>query len=60
MNFLFSNFKISLLTDGIAVLLCTVVFILLVLWINVADFALSTTHPVPLRPHATVTLTLRH
>lgn len=46
----------NVLTDGVAVLLCAVVLVLLVLRIDVADLALSTTHPVPLRPHAEVTL----
>lgn len=46
----------NILTDGVAVLLRAVVLVLLVLRIDVADLALSTTHPVPLRPHARVAL----
>lgn len=46
----------NVLTNGVAVLLRAVVLVLLVLRIDVADFALSTTHPVFLRPHAGVTL----
>lgn len=46
----------DLLTYGIAVLLRAIVLVLLVLRIDTADLALSTTHPVLLRPHAGVTL----
>lgn len=47
----------NVLTKRVVVLLRVVVLIFLVSWIDVADFALSTAHPVPLRSHAEVTLT---
>lgn len=48
----------QLLTDRISVFLASVVFVLLVFWIDIADFALSTTHPDLLRARATITLQL--
>lgn len=50
----------QLLTDRISVFLASVVFVLLVFWIDIADFALSTTHPDLLRTRATITLQLLH
>lgn len=45
-----------LLTDRVSVFLAGIVFVLLILRIDIADFALSTTHPALLLPAITLQL----